>query len=83
MEEYRAWVVDKNVITLRQRINSEQTLTPALKKTLTGAIHRSFANRYAYRGKRLKLETILQRQAYRLAGAVADAQRYQPYRFKW
>lgn len=83
MEEYRAWVVDRNVIKMRQKLKQDQQLTAALKKQLSSAIHQTFAARYAYRGKRLKLETILQRQAYRLAGCMVENHRYQAYRFKW
>lgn len=83
MEEYRAWVVDRNVIKLRAQIAEHNSLNTKLKKELSNAIHQTFANRYHYKGKRLKLETILQRQAYRLAASVVSHQRYQPYRFKW
>lgn len=36
-----------------------------------------------YRGKRLRLENVMQRQAYRLAGAVVDNKKYKGIRFKW
>lgn len=83
MEEYRPWVVDRNVIKMKAKIGDKTQLTPALKKHLATQVHQTFANKYPCKGKRLKLETILQRQCYRLAAAVVNGQRYQPYRFKW
>lgn len=83
MEEYRAWVVDRQVISMRSQIQTEQSLDFKLKKQLANAIQKTMYNKYAYKKKRLRLETIIQRQAYRLAACVVDGQRYQPYRFKW
>ena len=83
LEEYRAWVVDRLIITLRNQYENSASLTPKLKKTLAHAIHEQMASRYPYKGKRLRLETIVQRQAYRLANTIVEGTRYQPYRFKW
>jgi len=83
MEEYRPWVVDRNVIKLRKQLGASESLNTQLKKKLSSAIHNTMANRYPYHGKRLKLETILQRQAYRLGATVVDGKVYKPYRFKW
>jgi CRISP-associated protein Cas1 len=83
MEEYRAWVVDRNVIKMRTQIGPNVQFDGRLKKRLSNHLHATMANTFPYRGKRLKLETILQRQAYRLAATVVEEQRYQPYRFRW
>lgn len=83
MEEYRPWVVDRQVIAMRSKIKEDKRLNYALKKQLSGAIQTVMDTRYIHRGKRLKLETIVQRQAYRLAASMVKGQRYQPYRFKW
>ncbi len=83
MEEYRAWVVDRAVIKLRQRSEGKATLDAALKKVLIGEIQTTCAKTYQYRGKRLKLEHIMQRQVYRLCGHFYGEKRYKPYLFKW
>jgi CRISPR-associated protein Cas1 len=83
MEEYRAWVVDRQIIAMRSAVEAEKDITPKLKRRLSKAIQECIATRYPYHGKRLRLDTIMQRQAYRLAASVMGEKRYQPYRFKW
>ena len=84
MEEYRPWVVDRLVVTLRQRAKEpEAKLTPNLKKKLIEEIHKTFAKKCTLKGKKLRLETILQRQVYRLCGYFAREQSYKPYIFTW
>lgn len=83
MEIYRAWVVDRNVIILADKLNKAGELTPKLKKELTASIHKTFGKHYPYQGKKLKLETILQRQIYRLSGAFYGEKKYKPYIFRW
>ena len=83
MEEYRAWVVDRQVIKLRSQIKNNSILTIKLKKQLSKAIQETMSSKHLYQKKRLRLETILQRQAYRLAACMVDEKRYQPMRFKW
>lgn len=36
-----------------------------------------------HHGKRIRLENIMQRQAYKLAGAIIGEKKYRGYRFKW
>lgn len=83
MEEYRAWIVDRHVIAMRSAIDSEEDMSPKLKRRLSKSIQECIASRYLYHGKRLRLDTIMQRQAYRLAASIMGTKRYQPYRFKW
>ena len=83
MEEYRAWVVDRAVIKLRQQSENKTALSPAIKKILIGEIQKTCAKKYLYRGKKLKLEHIMQRQVYRLCGCFYENKAYKPYLFKW
>ena len=83
MEEYRAWVVDRNVIKLRHGLSKDDQLSPALKKRLTDEIHQTMATIYPYRGKKLRLESILQRQVYRLCSTIVDQKHYRGFHFKW
>lgn len=84
MEEYRAWVVDRNIITLRSKLNSGlEILTQKIKSTIVDAIDSTMASKINWRGKNIRLENIMQRQAYRLAGAIIGDRSYRGYRFKW
>ena len=83
MEEYRAWVVDRVVIKLREQYKNKKYLDTKLKSALISQIQATIAKRYIYKGKRLKLEHIIQRQIYRLSGEFAGEYKYKPYIFKW
>ena len=83
MEEYRPWVVDRAVIKYRSHLHDKNSLDMKIRKILVGNIHRSFATRFHYRGRKMFLESILQRQAYQLAGVFVDGKQYRPYTFKW
>lgn len=83
MEEYRAWVVDRAVIKLREQYKSQTSLDTKLKSALINEIQSTIAKRYFYRGKKIKLEHIIQRQVYRLSGEFAGDHHYKPYIFKW
>lgn len=83
MEEYRAWVVDRAVIKLRSQSEGQTTLRADLKKALISEIQKTCARKYLYRGKKHKLEHIIQRQVYRLCGHFYGEKVYKPYLFKW
>lgn len=83
MEEYRAWVVDRTVIKLRTQLEGMEDLTPGIKKKIISSIHKTFNTKYHYRKRKIRLESILQRQVYQLAGHFASNNKYKPYRFKW
>lgn len=83
MEEYRAWVVDRSVIKLRSKSEGKQFLDAKLKKSLISEVQRTCSTKYQYRGKKLKLEHIMQRQVYRLCGNFFHEKKYSPYLFKW
>ncbi len=82
MEEYRAWVVDRTVIKKRSALAESEQLTNDLKKDIIAEIHETFDKKYPYRKGKYRLENILQRQAYRLAGSFFEKE-YKPYLFKW
>ena len=58
MEEYRSWVVDRNVIKLRSQLRPHSMLDAKLKRKLSTAIHSTMGRRLQYRGRKLKLESI-------------------------
>ena len=83
MEEYRAWVVDRAVIKLRSRSEGQTLDDKRLKQSLIREVQNTCSKRYIYRGKKLKLEHIMQRQVYRLCGQFHGESSYKPYLFKW
>lgn len=83
MEEYRAWTADRAVIKRRAALERESELSAETKKKIIAGVHGAFAAKHLYRGRKMRLESILQRQAYRLAGAFAGGGQYRPYLFKW
>lgn len=83
MEEYRAWVVDRNIIKHRATLQNHPALTPQTKKQIIADIHKTFGTAYNYRKRKMRLESILQRQVYHLAGTFAGNKRYRSYRFRW
>ncbi|MBQ9431087.1 MAG: CRISPR-associated endonuclease Cas1 [Kiritimatiellae bacterium] len=83
IEEYRAWCVDRIIIKNRTLLARAKTLTPLIKKRIIDEVQNCFATEYAYKGKRLSLDSILQRQVYRLVGHFAGNKNYKPYLFKW
>lgn len=83
MEEYRAWAVDRNIIKHRTTLQAKNQLTPAIKKQIITDIHKTFSTKYHYRRRKLRLESILQRQIYHLAGMFAGDRQYKSYKFRW
>lgn len=84
MEEYRAWVVDRNIIKLRQRLGDKAELDKELKSKIIEAIDGTVATAFPYRQKKVRLENIMQRQAYRLAASMIDRKKaYRGIKFRW
>ena len=83
MEEYRPFVVDRVVLKMRNELSSANSLSIPKRKRLINEIHKTFSKKMRYKGKSLKLESILQRQIYRLAGSMAETVNYRPYIFDW
>lgn len=83
MEEHRPWVVDRAIIPLRAALEGDPTFGPAIRRRVIDAIHDSLDRRIAHRGRKLRVETIIQRQAYRLAGAISGGPAYRAVRYPW
>ena len=83
MEEYRAWVVDRTIIKHRSMLQSKTDLSVNIKKQIITDIHKTFNKKYHYHRRKMRLESILQRQIYHLAGTFAGDKQYKSYRFRW
>lgn len=83
MEEYRSWVVDRNIIKLRTQLNTKSELAPNIKRKIIENIHKTFNTKYHYKKRKMRLESILQRQVYHLAGHFVGDKKYKSYNFRW
>ncbi len=83
MEEYRAWVVDRTIIKHRSMLQGKTDLSVNIKKQIITDIHKTFNKKYHYHRRKMRLESILQRQIYHLAGTFAGDKQYKSYRFRW
>jgi CRISPR-associated protein Cas1 len=83
MEEFRPWVVDRNVIKIRNELKDQTTLKETTKKKFISLILDTFSSEFSYDNKRCKLETILQRQIYRFCGTIVNQKPYKNYIFRW
>lgn len=83
MEEYRPWIVDRNIIKLRFQLKNHDALDKKLTTLIISSIDSTMAGQVNWKGKKVKLENIMQRQAYRLASSMVIDRKYRGYRFKW
>lgn len=83
IEEYRAVVVDKAVIKMRHLLLENKELTPDLKKRLIEEIYTTLRKKQLYNSRKITLESIIQRQVYKLAGAFCQKQHYKSISYKW
>lgn len=83
MEEYRPWVVDRNIIKLRAQLEGLETLSTSVKQSIVSLIDETMKKSIYRKGKHLKLENVLQRQVYDLAAAFYLKKKYKGLKFKW
>ena len=82
MEEYRSFVVDRNIIKLRFKLaktNDFDKIKKEVAKNILTTIHK----KYKYNHKKLTLESIIQRQVYKISGYFSKTQNYKSYIFRW
>jgi CRISPR-associated protein Cas1 len=83
IEEYRAWVVDRNIIKVKAHLKEKKSLDTQIKKKIIEEINNTMNKKYLYNGKNLTLQSIMQRQVYKLTGAFMQQNYYKSYIFKW
>ncbi len=82
MEEYRSFVVDRNIIKMRAKLSSAKEFDK-VKKDVASAILSTLGKRYIYNHNKLTLESIIQRQVYKISGYFCSKNRYKSYIFRW
>lgn len=70
MEEYRAWVVDRNIIKIKSSLKDKKFLDAIIKKRIIEEINKTMSKKYLYNKKQLSLQSIMQRQVYKLVGSL-------------
>lgn len=84
MEEYRSFVVDRNVIKLRSKLSKTKPENfDKIKKELATNILKTLGKKYKYNHRKLTLESIIQRQVYKISGYFCSTNRYKSYIFRW
>ncbi|MFY9075205.1 CRISPR-associated endonuclease Cas1 [Malaciobacter mytili] len=82
MEEYRSFVVDRNIIKLRFKLENTKDFNK-IKKDVASAILNTLTKKYKYNHKKLTLESIIQRQVYKISGYFCSKNKYKSYIFRW
>ena len=75
------WVVAVQVAT--ETLESSTEKAGFCKMLIVNAIDETMATSIAWHKKSVRLENVLQRQAYRLAGAMVSGKTYRGIRFRW
>lgn len=81
MEEYRSFVVDRNIIKIRSLLHGE--FDEKAKKLVAENILKTLSKRLIYNHKKLTLESIIQRQIYKINGFFCGEKNYKSYIFRW
>jgi len=82
MEEYRSFVVDRNIIKLKSKLSKAKDFDK-VKKEVAKAILTTLAKKHKYNHSKLTLESIIQRQLYRISGYFCEQSKYKSYIFRW
>lgn len=83
MEEYRAWVVDRNIIKIKSQLIDSKDFNLDLRKRIIEEITKTINKPYPYNNHRVSLQSIIQRQVYKLVGSLIKKTNYKSYIFKW
>ncbi|EQA38183.1 CRISPR-associated endonuclease Cas1 [Leptospira inadai serovar Lyme str. 10] len=83
IEEYRPWMVDRVVLTLKSHLIGTERISEEARKLVISGVQKAFESIHPYKGKKLHIEVILQRQIYRLCGVFYQRSSYRPILFKW
>ena len=82
MEEYRSFVVDRNIIKLRSRLQNAKRFE-TVKNDVAKNILTTLTKKYKYNHKKITLESIIQRQIYKISGYFSGNHKYKSYIFRW
>ncbi len=82
MEEYRSFVVDRNIIKLKAKLSNAKDFEK-VKKDVAKNVLNTLSKKQIYNHKKLTLESIIQRQVYKISGYFCEQSKYKSYIFRW
>jgi CRISPR-associated protein Cas1 len=82
MEEYRSFVVDRNIIKLRFKLEKVSCFEK-IKKDVAKEILTTINRKYKYNHNKITLESIIQRQIYKISAYFSGNYKYKTYIFRW
>jgi CRISPR-associated protein Cas1 len=82
MEEYRSFIVDRNIIKNKSKLESCSDFNK-VKKDIASSILESLSRKHIYKKQKIMVESIIQKQLYKISGHFACQMKYKPYTFRW
>ena len=80
VEDLYHWVI---IPTFQDPYEMLKDSFESIKKDIVASILTTLGKRYRYNHRRLTLESIIQRQVYRVSGYFCEKKRYKSYVFRW
>lgn len=82
MEEYRSFIVDRNVIKMKNKLESVKKFD-TIKKEVANEVIKSIGKTVIYNGRSLSVESVIQRQIYKISAYLCGEKKYKSYIFRW
>lgn len=82
MEEYRSFIVDRNIIKMKGKLETVKKFE-TIKKEVAGEVIKSINKSVIYNGRSLSVESVIQRQIYKISAYLCGEKKYKSYIFRW
>ena len=82
MEEYRSFIVDRNIIKMKGRLETVKKFE-TIKKEVASEVIKSISKTVKYNGRSLSVESVIQRQIYKISAYLCGNKKYKSYIFRW
>lgn len=82
MEEYRSFIVDRNILKMKGRLETVKKFE-TVKKDVANEVIKSISKHVKYNGRSLSVESVIQRQIYKISAYLCGDKKYKSYVFRW
>ncbi len=82
MEEYRSFIVDRNIIKMKGRLESVKKFE-TIKEEVANEVIKSLSRKVKYNKRNLSVESVIQRQIYKISAYLCGEKKYKSYIFRW
>ncbi len=82
MEEYRSFIVDRNIIKMKHKIESVKKFD-TIKRDVAEEVIKSISKKVVYNKRKLTVESVIQRQLYKVSAFLCGDKQYKSYIFRW